>query len=73
MGICCGVDMVEIQRIKDSIDKFGESFLRRVFTQSEINYCESKKNAGMKAMPPVLQRRRLFRKHLGPVLPKVFH
>ncbi len=43
MGICCGVDMVEIQRIKDSIDKFGESFLRRVFTQSEINYCESKK------------------------------
>ncbi|HEY8499422.1 MAG TPA: holo-ACP synthase [Clostridia bacterium] len=43
MGICCGVDMVEIQRIKDSIDKSGEFFLRRVFTQGEINYCESRK------------------------------
>ena len=43
MGICCGVDMVEIQRIKDSIEKYGESFLRRVFTQGEINYCESRK------------------------------
>lgn len=43
MGICCGVDMIEIQRIKDSIDKYGDSFLRRVFTQGEIDYCESRK------------------------------
>lgn len=43
MRIYCGVDMVEIQRIRNSIDKFGQSFLRKVFTQREINYCESRK------------------------------
>lgn len=73
MGICCGVDMVEIQRIKDSIDKFGESFYEGFLRRVKSTTVRAKKNAGMKAMPPVLQRRRLFRKHLGPVLPKVFH
>jgi len=43
MDICCGVDIIEIQRIKDSLDKYGESFLQRVYTQGEIDYCESRK------------------------------
>lgn len=44
MRIHCGVDMVEIQRIRDSIDRYGESFIRKVFTDEEIKYCESRKN-----------------------------
>lgn len=43
MGILCGVDIVEIDRIRHSIEKLGESFLNRVFTESEIEYCEGKK------------------------------
>ena len=43
MEISCGVDIIEIERIKSSIENIGESFLKRVFTDKEIEYCESKK------------------------------
>ena len=44
MKICCGTDIIEIERIKQSIEdkKTGEAFKRRVYTQNEIDYCESK-------------------------------
>lgn len=35
--------MIEVDRIQDSIEKLGEKFLNRVFTQKEIAYCASKK------------------------------
>lgn len=44
MGIRCGVDMVEIQRIRETIERYGESFIRKVFTDEEIKYCENRKN-----------------------------
>lgn len=40
----CGTDIIEISRIKDSIENIGERFLQRVYTKKEIEYCESKKN-----------------------------
>ena len=43
MKISCGVDIIEIERIKDSIEDIGEKFLKRVFTDKEIEYCESRK------------------------------
>ena len=42
MKIKCGVDIIEISRIKESIDNIGNSFLNRVYTKNEIEYCESK-------------------------------
>ncbi|MBR3163127.1 MAG: holo-ACP synthase [Clostridia bacterium] len=42
MKIKCGTDIIEITRIKDSIDTIGEKFVERVFTPNEIQYCESK-------------------------------
>lgn len=44
MKITCGTDIIEIGRIKDSIEDMGERFLARVFTKKEIEYCESRKN-----------------------------
>lgn len=38
-----GVDMVEVERIQHSLDRFGERFMKRVFTDSEIAYCLSMK------------------------------
>ncbi len=37
-----GIDIVEIPRFKKAIDRWGERFLRRVFTPWEISYCEEK-------------------------------
>jgi len=38
-----GVDLVECARIERSLDRFGEKFLRRVFTEGEIEYSMSMK------------------------------
>src|SRR6516225_2986152 len=34
-----GLDATEIDRIADSIERYGERFLRRIFTESEVEYC----------------------------------
>ena len=36
-----GVDIVETARIEGSIERFGDRFLSRVFTQGERDYCGS--------------------------------
>lgn len=45
MKIFCGTDIIEIDRIKKSIEDKKEIFLNKIYTQSEIEYCESKHNA----------------------------
>lgn len=42
MKVTCGVDIIEVDRIKSDIENVGERFLKRVFTDKEIEYCESK-------------------------------
>lgn len=34
-----GIDMVEISRIQKALERWGDLFLKRVFTQAEIEYC----------------------------------
>jgi holo-[acyl-carrier protein] synthase len=36
-----GADFVEVARIQHSLDRFGQRFLQRVFTQGEIDYSMS--------------------------------
>jgi holo-[acyl-carrier protein] synthase len=35
-----GVDIVEIPRIERAIGEYGDRFVKRVFTEGEIDYCE---------------------------------
>jgi len=44
MVLGLGIDIIEIARVKKSIDRYAENFLNKVFTESEINYCNSKFN-----------------------------
>ena len=63
MIVGTGVDIAEVVRIRETIERFGDRFLRRIFTEGEIRYCERKarrfesyaarfaaKEAGMKAL-----------------------
>ena len=43
MKISCGTDIIEVDRVRTSIENVGEKFLKKVFTDNEIRYCESKK------------------------------
>ena len=38
-----GTDLIEIPRIRASLDRFGARFLERVFTPREIAYCQRKR------------------------------
>ena len=40
MIVGLGVDLEEISRVREVISRHGETFLRRVFTEGEIEYCE---------------------------------
>jgi holo-[acyl-carrier protein] synthase len=45
MLIGTGVDLIEIERIANSIERYGERFLRRVYTDREIAYCQRKRSS----------------------------
>src|SRR5256886_9929285 len=44
MIVGSGIDIAEVPRIAQAIVRFGERFVRRVFTDGEIRYCDSKAN-----------------------------
>ena|ERR1039457_3013464 len=59
---CAGIDIIEISRIRQAVDRWGEHFLKRIFTESELERYRSKteslaarfaaKEAAMKALSP---------------------
>ncbi len=61
-----GVDIIEIQRIKGVLERWGTRFLNRVYTDGEIAYCRGRaqnlavrfaaKEATMKALGTGLRR-----------------
>jgi holo-[acyl-carrier protein] synthase len=40
MTIRLGNDIIEVDRIANSIRRFGDTFLKRLFTSQEISYCQ---------------------------------
>ena len=45
MIIGSGIDLVEIKRIKDAVDRYGPRFLNRVYREEEQAYCLRKRNS----------------------------
>jgi holo-[acyl-carrier protein] synthase len=37
-----GVDIIEVARIQGAIERQGERFLNRVYTEAEVKYCEAR-------------------------------
>ena len=44
MIVGTGIDIAEVPRIRQAIDRFGDRFIQRVYTEGEILYCDSKLN-----------------------------
>ena len=40
--LIAGVDIIEIPRVKRVYDRYGERFLRRIYTDREITYCRGR-------------------------------
>jgi holo-[acyl-carrier protein] synthase len=45
MIVGSGIDLVEIHRIRQSVDRFGARFLNKVYTAAEQAYCLRKRNS----------------------------
>ena len=43
MVVGLGIDLTEVERIQAALDRFGERFLGRVFTEPERRYCAGKR------------------------------
>ncbi|MFO7447432.1 MAG: holo-ACP synthase [Ignavibacteriaceae bacterium] len=39
-----GIDIIEIDRVKDSVEKYGDHFLNKIYTPAELEYCLNKTN-----------------------------
>jgi len=46
MIVGLGTDLAEIARIEQSIARYGQRFLERIYTPAEIAYCQRKKSSG---------------------------
>jgi len=44
MIVGTGIDIAEVPRIRHAIERYGDRFLHRVYTDGEIRYCQSKAN-----------------------------
>lgn len=42
-----GTDVIEVRRIREAIEKYGDRILKRLFTPTEIEYCSARKNAAL--------------------------
>jgi len=45
MIVGIGIDIVEISRLQESITRNPERFVKKCFTETEIDFCKPKKNA----------------------------
>lgn len=43
MIVGLGIDLVEVDRIQASLERYGERFLLRIFTEGERRYCATKR------------------------------
>lgn len=44
MIVGMGTDLIEVDRIRNSVERYGDKFLRRVYTETEVAYAMSKQN-----------------------------
>lgn len=40
MAIRCGIDLIDVVRVERAIERHGERFFKRFFTEAERTYCE---------------------------------
>jgi holo-[acyl-carrier protein] synthase len=60
-----GTDLIEVQRIAHSIERYGESFLHRVYTAEEIAYCQRKKKTAAESFAARFAAKEAGAKALG--------
>jgi holo-[acyl-carrier protein] synthase len=66
-----GIDIVHAERMRIIVGKWGERFLKRVFTESEITYCFRKKDPNL-SLAVRFAAKEAFIKAIGAEIPVSF-
>jgi holo-[acyl-carrier protein] synthase len=40
--VTTGIDVIEIERIRDAVERWGDRFLNRIYTEGEIAHCRGR-------------------------------
>lgn len=60
-----GIDLVRVDRIAKAIARYGDRFLRRVFTPAEVAYCQARSRQGVYQFAQRFAAKEAFSKALG--------
>ena len=60
-----GTDLIEIERVRRSVERFGERFLERVYTPLEIAYCKGKQRGAAESFAARFAAKEAGAKALG--------
>jgi holo-[acyl-carrier protein] synthase len=60
-----GTDMIEIARIQQSVDRYGDAFLHRIYTDAEIAYCRQKRKTSAESFAARFAAKEAAAKALG--------
>lgn len=60
-----GIDVAEIARIQQAVERFGERFLQRIFTPSEVRYCQRKQRRAAESLAARFAAKEAAAKALG--------
>ena len=47
MVVGLGIDVIQNERIRDSVTRFGSRFINRIYTETEIAYCSNCADPGI--------------------------
>jgi holo-[acyl-carrier protein] synthase len=48
---CTGIDIIEIDRIRDAVGRWGERFLTRIYTENELALYRNKQESLAAGLP----------------------
>jgi holo-[acyl-carrier protein] synthase len=68
-----GIDIIEVSRIKQSIENYGERFLNRIYTPDEIEYSNAFKDKKYLHFAARFAAKEAFSKAIGTGLTDGFH
>ena len=60
-----GTDLIEIERIEHSLERFGTRFLERIYTPLEISYCQRKRHGAAESFAARFAAKEAGAKALG--------
>ena len=68
-----GTDMIEIARIEHSLTRYGDAFLRRIYTPAEIAYCRQKRKTSAESFAARFAAKEAAAKALGTGISRGVH